>query len=377
MAPSDTTSTVGSGQRTVQRLPAPDVATRAGGADITVIPGTDTNFSANGGVVMYNPRVFAIYWGRDYGTPTTGMNSTAQFLDSYFASVVNSSYIDPLAQYNVNRGTFLGSTWTDHDPGTPQTQSESDIATRLTNWLDAGMSPEVPVQDEHDLLFVIFAPTEVTLTYNGYPQNSPPPNGFCGYHHADFYHKSSIFGQSNLFWAIVTPTAGTEVVSHELVEAFTDRDGNGWHSSNAEIGDACSACGIGTLTFKGFQVASYWLVNQDRCLQQADLSPPPPPGNLLVSVAPTPVRKTRENYVFTVTNEADGTPVQKALITVTNGPRLRTTTETTDTNGQATFTGLALSDIVIAGVRGEPPDTYPPGYFVQAGGFNSFGADFF
>jgi hypothetical protein len=378
MAPSDTTPTVGPGPRTVQRLPAPDVATRARDAGITVRPGTDTNFSAHGGVVMYNPRVFAIYWGRDYGTPATGMNSTAQFFDSYFAAVVNSSYMDPLAQYNnVNRGTFLGSTWVDHDPGTPQTASRDDIKNYLTNWLDAGMSPVVPAQDEHDLLFVIFAPSEVTLKDNSHLQSDPPPNGFCGYHSHDFYHKSNIFGQSNLFWAIVTSTAGTDVVSHELVEAFTDRDQNGWHSSNAEIGDACSACGVGTLAFKGFVVASYWLVNANRCLQQEDLTPPPPPGNLSVRVAPPPVRKTRENYVFTVTNEADGTPVPHALITVTNGPRLMTTTETTGGNGQATFTGLALTDILVVGRRGEPPDTFPPGYFVQAGGFNSFGADFY
>jgi hypothetical protein len=263
----------------VQRHPVLEVPVQArGAADISAIspiPGWATDFSAHGGVVMYNPRVFAIYWGRDYGTPATGTNNLVQEFDAFFAMVLNSTFMDFLSQYNVNRGTFLGSTWVDHDPGTQETLSESDIAQRLSNWLDAGMTPVRPVSDEHDLLFVIFAPTEVTLTNQGHSQNDPV-FGFCGYHHADFYQKSQLFGQSNLFWAIITPGSGTAVVSHELCEAFTDRDFNGWYSDNAEIGDACNACSVGILSLNGFQVASYWLVNSDRCLQQTDLTPPPP-----------------------------------------------------------------------------------------------------
>ncbi len=75
-------------------------------------------------------------------------------------------------------------------------------------------------------------------------------------------------------------------MAHEIAEAFTDRDGNGWHSDDTsptgdptknypEIGDVCNACGTGVLDLGGFQVASYWLVNSGRCLQQTDLDPVP------------------------------------------------------------------------------------------------------
>src|ERR1051326_4678850 len=225
----------------VQRHQPPEVAGRLRAADeITQLPGTTTDFSPNGGVVMYNPAVFAIYWGREYGTSATGINALAQQFNAFFSTVLDSNYMDPLSQYDVNHGTFLGSTWVDHDPETPQTLDENGFQTVLANWLDAGMPPVKPAADEHDLLFVIFVPAEVTMQLAGHLQTEPPPNGFCAYHYWGFYQKSSLFGQSNLFWAAITSGADTSVVAHELVEAFTDRDYNGWRSGVTEIGDACN-----------------------------------------------------------------------------------------------------------------------------------------
>lgn len=71
----------------VQRRPALEVPGQArGAADISAIssiPGMATDFSAHGGVVMYNPRVFAIYWGRDFGTPATGTDDLVQEFDAF------------------------------------------------------------------------------------------------------------------------------------------------------------------------------------------------------------------------------------------------------------------------------------------------------
>jgi len=241
-----------------------------------------TGFNAHAGEVLSAPKVFVIYWGRDYGTPTTGMNATAQNFDAFFQVVLNSTYMDMLAHYGVGRGTFVGSTWTDHAPGISQTFTFSGMSQLLTNWLNAGLSPVVPASNEVELLFVIFAPTEVTLT------DDNGNTGFCGYHSWGFFNISPVWPwtKKNLFFAVIGANGTTDVVAHELAEAATDRSGNGWYSDSTstcgsmfdhpEIGDVCSACGAPTLTLGGFQVASYWLVNTGMCLQQSDLTPPPP-----------------------------------------------------------------------------------------------------
>jgi hypothetical protein len=287
--------------------------------DINPIPGVaTTGFNAHGGEVMASPRVFAIYWGRDYGTPAAGMNARATGLDSFFSMVMTSRYLDMLGQYLVGQGTFLGSTWVDHDPGTAQTLTFDQMRDVLINWLDAGLTPEVPAWNERDLLFVIFPPTEVMLTDND------GGVGFCGYHWWGHYHNSP-FQKGNLFFAVVDTTGGTDVVAHELAEAFTDRSVNGWFSDDGggpEIGDVCSACGSQTLTLGGFSLASYWLVDAGRCLQQSDVTPappPPPPGTLVVTVAPPelPLNKATTFTITTVDN-LTGAPVAAAHATVHN-----------------------------------------------------------
>jgi hypothetical protein len=233
--------------------------------DIEPIPGTaTTGFNAHGGKVIPSARVMAIYWGRDWGSPVTGMNANAATMDQFLATVLNSTYMDNLAQYSSGRGTFLGSTWVDHAPAVPQTFTFDQVRGILFNWLTAGMLPETPVASGAlSQLYLIFAPSEVTLTDNNGGQ------GFCGYH----YHGAFTGGADNLVFGIVNSTAGTAAMSHEIAEACTDPTGNGWYSDTdgSEIGDVCSTCNSPALTLSGFNVASYWLVDQDRCLQQSDL----------------------------------------------------------------------------------------------------------
>jgi hypothetical protein len=185
-------------------------------------------------------------------------------MDRFLATVVDSPYMDNLGQYSSGRGTFAGSTWVDHATTMPQTLKFDQVRQILFNWLMAGMAPENPPESpELSLLYFIFPPSEITLTDNN------GNGGFCGYHwHGAF---SPFF--ENMIFAVVDPTGGTSAVSHELAEACTDPTGDGWYSDDdgSEIGDVCSSCGSQTLTLAGFELASYWLVDQDRCLQQSDL----------------------------------------------------------------------------------------------------------
>jgi PASTA domain len=263
----------------IQRRLGPKAAAGVGAADqINPIAGQPTTgFNAHAGEVMASPRVFAIYWGRDYGSPATGMNARAVEMDRFLTTVMPSRYFTMLAEYLVGPGSFLGSTWVDHAPGLAQTFSLDGIRAVLGGWLDAGLAPQVPGPDEMNLVFLIFPPAEVTLTDNG------GNGGFCGYHYSGLYHKG--LGKANLFFAVVDTTGGTSAVAHELAETATDRSGNGWFSDDGdhpEIGDVCSGCGSVALSLGSFTVASYWLVNESRCLQQDDLTPPPPPPEIAV-----------------------------------------------------------------------------------------------
>jgi hypothetical protein len=258
----------------IQRRSARDIADAAQvAAAITPIPGqSTTGFDAHAGEVMASPQVFAIYWGRDYGSPATGVNATAATFDSFFSTIMNSTYLDNLRQYLVGRGTYLGSTWVDHDPASPKTLSFDQMRDVLISWLDLGISPALPTWDEKNLLFVIFTSVEITLS-----DNSGQTGGFCAYHWWGHYHNSP-FQKGNLFFAVIGQGAGTSAVAHELSEAFTDRSLNGWYSNDApysEIGDVCSSCGSPSLTLGDFPVASYWLAIPGRCLQQMDLTPGP------------------------------------------------------------------------------------------------------
>ena len=262
----------------VQRRPSPDDFKPPVDVEASISPITGvstTGFGANGGEVMGAPRVFAIYWGRDYGSPTIGMNARAHNLDGFFGMLMTSRYLDMLAQYQVGKGAFLGSTWVDYAPGNPKTRNFDEMRDVLIDWLDDGLTPEVPTWDEKNLLFVIFPPTDVMLTDND------GGDGFCGYHWYGHYHNAPA-QKANLFFAVVDTTADTSAVGHELSEAFTDRNLNGWRSGGllgaggVEIADVCSSCGSPALTLGGFAVASYWLVDANRCLQQPDLTPAPP-----------------------------------------------------------------------------------------------------
>lgn len=248
--------------------------------EVIPIPGLPTTgFNAHDGEVMATPRVFAIYWGRDYGSPSAGMSESATSFDGFLAKVMDSRYLDMLGQYLVGRGSFMGSTWIDHAPERQQTLSFDQMRDVMTHWLDDGVTPEIPSSNEMNLLFVIFAPREVTFV------DGKGKTGFCGFHLSKSYRKPE-WEKANLFFAVVEAGSTTAVVSHELAEAFTDRGGNGWYSDlsgGAEIGDVCNSCESAVqLTLAGFPLASYWLVEEERCLQQADLEEPlqPPPATV-------------------------------------------------------------------------------------------------
>lgn len=243
------------------------------------------------------------------------MNPAAQNMNNFISMLLNSRYMDMMNEYLVNRGTFLGSTWIDHDPGTARTYSEDDMAALLVHWLDDGVVPEVPANDDTAHLYMIYTSPEITLTLGG------SSTGFCAYHYWG-HHNTNILQKANMFFGVMTATVGTDAVAHELAEACTDRSGNAWYTSDgkgAEIGDVCGGCGMGDLTLNGFQVDSYWLVSENRCLQQTDLTPPPPLATMKVVLNPAsfPLNKST-TFTITTTDATSGAAIGQTTATINN-----------------------------------------------------------
>jgi len=190
--------------------------------------------------------------------------------DQFFCELLNSDYVDRLAQYNVGQPLVLPS----HAiGGTATNVTQANVATQLTSWFGSNSIPAPnPISDAANWYYVILAPPGALI---GQP-------GECGYHSSS---NLTVDGSSiDLAWGLVyfPPPAGgatpASVVNsvcyclvHEMVEAFTNPRGKGWSvnvpasggnaGQNCEIGDLCE-----TKTFHNvgrWNVETYWS-NQDK-----------------------------------------------------------------------------------------------------------------
>jgi hypothetical protein len=292
-------------------------------------PGLPTDVSSNDGEVMGAPQLFAIYFGNTYGDDSTGLNQAAKDLNGFLAGLASSNYFDLCAEYNVAKPQFLGSAWVGTG-GTPVTMSGDEVRDNLISILDEPASPVTvrPDFNNTNLLYVLFVDpfTSVTLPdgKSGGPNSN---NSFCAYHTWAWYHKDILGipeGKANLFYAVILyPQYGnstTVAVTHELVEAFTDRSGNGWRTPKdpsghfEEIGDICNSCSNGIIyTATGEAVASYWLAGQGRCLQQSDLTPVVVVPNV-VGMQPDEAGNTLKALSLTVSFMNRKAPVERPVV---------------------------------------------------------------
>lgn len=233
--------------------------------------------------IMASPRVIAIYWGDDY-ISQSDQTALGLRLNDFFNTVCPSSYFDLLQEYGVSRPVFLDSVWFPFNGSPTNTLNNQGVADTLKKWLDTGPLGS-PDKHETNLFYIIFMPAQISLD---------PKDGKSGFHSYTKYHTDWWpWSDSNLFYAAIpfgTLEMLTETACHELVEAFTDRDGKGWRgekhwgdsSMEREICDLCE--GPGTIFFKGFRVASFWSRTRGNCIQQKDL----PPNDPSVTVTSSP-----------------------------------------------------------------------------------------
>ncbi|MBV9536143.1 MAG: hypothetical protein JO321_12100, partial [Solirubrobacterales bacterium] len=231
-----------------------------------------------------------IYWDQYFTDTPEAVIS----MDQFVSDLANGSYWDGLIQYGVGTASLHGDVVIDmktyptpnsQHPG--QTFSEQQMQTQLIAWLDQDEVWPKPAGDEENLVYLIFAPSDTTLSLGG------NVGGFCGYHYHGSYNATT--SRDNLIWGIVSgyekASTGQEFVnsvsycvSHELSEAFSNPDGGGWFNDNGcEIGDICEAAAGGacciTVGYMGWQVEEYWSNLDGRCVSgPLPLSPGPPEG---------------------------------------------------------------------------------------------------
>ncbi len=210
--------------------------------------------------VMTSPRVYAIYWDAYFKRRP----DTVRYMNRFFQVILRGPFMRGLRQYGVGPGRLAGSTVIVPDPRhrLPRRLSQGAIDAQLKSWLRAGTVTVTPRPNETNLLYVIFTPAATSL--------GP---GLCGYHHHGRFGKSA--GDANLFWAAIqqwncqsrlprTPRALADActwcISHEMVEALTDRDNLGYCTGGGcEIGDICE-CAPGCPKINKIKIHNTWLV---------------------------------------------------------------------------------------------------------------------
>jgi Clostridial hydrophobic W len=205
--------------------------------------GTATSMTYHGGHLLTNVAVHPIFWGQDWSD--AGQAAVAEQLKEFFADILTSSAMDVLGEYNapgqtISYGTLNGSsTITDTEPGNGTgTVSDAQIQAALQAWVSDGTIP----QPASNTLYFVYLPRGVTATMNG----GASCTGFCGYHQATgniYYAVEPWIACGGCNFTGEDPVTNlTKVSFHELMEAITDADTNGWYDENTgnEIGDVCN-----------------------------------------------------------------------------------------------------------------------------------------
>jgi hypothetical protein len=241
-----------------------------------------------GGPLLPAAEVAAVFLG-DW--TTAGM----QPIEDFLVSIVPSSYLDALSEYNVGHGSYRGTwnlPWTAGPPPppppppppggclptfglarlrradlpkfatqpAPTTIDDSEIRSRLNAAITATTLPAKTANS----LYMVFVQPGVTVTLGGDASCSK----FCGYHDSDgnglYYGVIPDPGCLGCTGTLSAFSALCSVTSHELSEAVTDPvPGLGWYDDqNGEIGDICA---WQTRLLNGYTVQLEWLNSTNSC----------------------------------------------------------------------------------------------------------------
>ena len=238
-----------------------------------------------GGKVVQNAKVVQVIYGA--GTYLGNITGTATpTVASFFSSVLASTYIDWLSEYNtgspsqrIGRGTFSRKvTITPASARNGSTVADTSIQAEINAQIGAG---KLPAPDNNTIYMINFRKGQ-RITQGG--SSSCVGGGFCA------YHGTLKRGSQNVYYGVIpdfSPGSGcdagcgtssqfgntTSVTSHELIETITDAEVGlaqvvgpplAWYDpANGEIGDICNAQ---QGTINGYVVQKEWSNQLNSCI---------------------------------------------------------------------------------------------------------------
>ena len=221
----------------------------------------------SGGPLLKNVEVFTIFWGANWAK-TPSYVSLAQDINKFFSTILTSSLIDQLAEYNtktpvytIGHGTLNGTkTITANAPVSGKSIQDSAIQKALKGWISAKTVPPVNA----NRLYFIYTDINVKVIMGG----SASCTSFCGYHNnngSTYYAVMPFPGCTGCLGGLSAMDALTGTSSHELCEAITDPvPGSGWYDQiNGEIGDICA---WKFKTLAGYNVQLEWSNKKGKCV---------------------------------------------------------------------------------------------------------------
>jgi hypothetical protein len=204
------------------------------------------------GLVLSRELLYLIYWGSAWTYLST--TPTADQATSAVRTMLASSYLAGLAQYRgVGRGEVRGSSvLASSEP--PDGFTDDDVARFVRDQLAAGTIAG-PDADNQTVYGVVMPPGIKPDHAEG------EHNTFRG--HGQTIHYAWFANAGSLHTL-------TGIMSHEIVEAATDPEGNGFIGVDGtcsqegwcEIADVCSSAGV----VDGVAVRSYWSDEAGKCI---------------------------------------------------------------------------------------------------------------
>lgn len=219
----------------------------------------------HGGPVMAGTtHVYAIFWEPPTGSVSANYNS---LINRYFSDVGGSPLYQNLRQYTQTGNAFpanavLAASWVDTGAYPANPVLDVDIQNEVTH----AQSANGWVSSSSNIFFVFTEKDEGVCIDSARKQCTPglvpATSGFCAYHGSygsnNTIYAAMPYAGSPTFNGGCTPGApnapavagsypnndsadlSINLTSHEQMEAATDPLGNGWVTSNFEIGDLCA-----------------------------------------------------------------------------------------------------------------------------------------
>ncbi|MGH8860363.1 MAG: hypothetical protein ACRDVG_03860 [Jatrophihabitantaceae bacterium] len=261
-------------QAQVGAVSKPAAAAAGGAATVHQVPlsgpgdGHNLTVSTDNGTILYRAQLRLIFWGKEWARPSAPVKMADVVAD--VQSIVAGPYLLGLEQYGVSR------VWVDRvvdlseedppnnpfDKGGITRGDHEDLVARL---IDNGTVPE-PEDDAPSALYAVFLPSTVGGVALGLPGDT------IGEHTKFLDVDWDDITDADVYVAWVgndgTRDTVSSTFSHELVEAVTDPDGEGWQidpSSDFNWNEICDVC-ASAYRLNGVLVSSYWSQSMNACV---------------------------------------------------------------------------------------------------------------